>query len=226
VLGSIPVVIGTPIEGECWEYDELEDGEIEIEDTFGGRSLTITPPTKVSNVVINAGATQRSQLSSISVAFDQHVTLPAIPADAFQLKRQSDGAVVALATAVDDTGTGTVVTLTFTGGAVDGSSLQDGRYDLTIVATAVTSPGGQLDGDGNGTGGDNYQLIGNTTTNKLFRLFGDENADGAVTATDFNAFRLAYGLTGPSAFDFNNDGAVTAADFNQFRMRYGLTLVP
>lgn len=41
VLGSIPVVLGTPIPGDHYEYDELDDGEIEIEDDFGSqRSLT------------------------------------------------------------------------------------------------------------------------------------------------------------------------------------------
>ena len=44
VLGSIPVVFGTPIPGDCYEYDELEDGEIEVEDDFGSqRSLAVLP---------------------------------------------------------------------------------------------------------------------------------------------------------------------------------------
>lgn len=39
VLGSIPVVLGTPIEGDGYHYDELEDGEIEIEDDFGDHGV-------------------------------------------------------------------------------------------------------------------------------------------------------------------------------------------
>jgi hypothetical protein len=35
VLGSIPVVLGTPISGDGYEYIELEDGEIHIGDDFG-----------------------------------------------------------------------------------------------------------------------------------------------------------------------------------------------
>ncbi len=65
VLGSIPVVLGTPITGDCYQYDELEDGEIEIEDDFGDtRSTSIAvnqAPSFVagSNVLIveDAGAT-------------------------------------------------------------------------------------------------------------------------------------------------------------------------
>jgi len=54
---------------------------------------------------------------------------------------------------------------------------------------------------------------------------GDSNGDGLVSATDFNAFRLAYG-TGPSIFGFNSDGQTNAADFMAFFDRYGVILVP
>ena len=37
VLGSIPVVLGTPIPGDCYEFDDLQAGEIEVEDNFGSR---------------------------------------------------------------------------------------------------------------------------------------------------------------------------------------------
>lgn len=48
VLGSIPVVLGTPIPGDCYEFDDLEEGEIEIEDNFGSR---------LSSVAVNAAPT-------------------------------------------------------------------------------------------------------------------------------------------------------------------------
>lgn len=38
VVGSIPVVLGTPIVGDGYEFDDLEDGEIETEDDFGSHS--------------------------------------------------------------------------------------------------------------------------------------------------------------------------------------------
>jgi hypothetical protein len=37
VLGSIPVVLGTPIPGDGYEFEDLEEGEIEFDDDFGGR---------------------------------------------------------------------------------------------------------------------------------------------------------------------------------------------
>lgn len=35
VLGSIPVVLGTPIPGDGYQFDDLAEGEIELEDHFG-----------------------------------------------------------------------------------------------------------------------------------------------------------------------------------------------
>jgi hypothetical protein len=47
VLGSIPVVIGTPIPGDGYGYTELEEGEIEIGDDFGD-SYDPTMPVNVA----------------------------------------------------------------------------------------------------------------------------------------------------------------------------------
>ncbi|MCA9167999.1 MAG: tandem-95 repeat protein, partial [Planctomycetales bacterium] len=44
VLGSIPVVLGTPIVGEGYQYDELEDGEIHHSSDFG-HYVVNTPPS-------------------------------------------------------------------------------------------------------------------------------------------------------------------------------------
>ncbi len=35
VMGSIPVVLGTPIPGDGYHFDDLLEGEIELEDHFG-----------------------------------------------------------------------------------------------------------------------------------------------------------------------------------------------
>jgi hypothetical protein len=133
-----------------------------------------------------------------------------------------------LATAVDDSGTGTVVNLTFVGGAVDFGSLQDGRYTLTVSASQVSNVNGPLDGDGDGTGGDDFVLVGDpTVAPKLYRLFGDVDGSGANDAFDFLAFRLTSGqsIGNPlynAAFDFEGDGDVDAQDFLRFRDRFGI----
>jgi uncharacterized protein (TIGR03118 family) len=198
-------------------------------------SIAVNPGTapRVSGVGVGDGdgTAQRSMVTQVRVAFDQHVVLPANAADAFRLFRQGDGAAVTLSAAVDDIGAGTVVTLSFIGGAVDPSflnnpSLADGRYTLTVLSGQVGGTNGALDGDGNGAGGDNLVLAGNPA-NGLFRLFGDVNGDGSVNGTDFAFFRLVFGSTtfpNLSPFDFNADGDVNGADFAQFRTRFGGTI--
>lgn len=47
VLGSIPVVIGTPIPGDGYEFDDLQEGEIEYEDNFSDY-FTGTVPVNVA----------------------------------------------------------------------------------------------------------------------------------------------------------------------------------
>src|SRR5262249_16167287 len=143
---------------------------------------------------------------------------------AFELKRQSDNAHVAL-TATFTNDTATHVTLTFAGALSDFSSLQDGRYTLTIFASQVSGAGGNLDGDCNRTGGDNFVLASapapNPATN-IFRFFGDVDGDGDTDASNFLTFRNVFLGIAPydAALDFNGSGSVDAADFLQFRNRY------
>jgi len=189
----------------------------------------LTPSSHLASIVVNKGAVQRSMVAEMAVTFDSKVTFTGSPEAAFSLVNLKTGVPVMLSAAIDNSGTGTVVTLTFVGGSVDlGGSLADGRYELQIHANQFG--GGGFDGNGNGWPGDDYTLIGDPATNKLFRLFADINGDGDVDSQDFLAFRTAAGTaTGqPSfdaAFDFDGDGDVDAFDFLRFRARFG-TVVP
>jgi uncharacterized protein (DUF2141 family) len=179
------------------------------------------PCVSGKTVAINGGAFQRSRVTSVTIDFDQVVMLPANPADAFQLKRQSDNALVALSANVIN-GSATHVTLTFAGALSQFGSLEDGRYAITVFASNVSNANGKLDGNCNGIGGDDF-VLASTGTTGVFRLFGDSNGDATVNSTDFAVFRTYFGL-GASMFDFNNDGQTNAADFSQFRLRFGLGL--
>jgi hypothetical protein len=182
----------------------------------------VAAPAKVSNVQINDGSAQRSRVTSLTVSFSQTVTLPTNPADAFQLRRH-DGALVTLSASV----AGSVVTLTFIGGAVESNSLADGRYDLTIFANQVN--GGIFDGDNDGVAEgsptDDFVFASASTgpPNNIFRLFGDSDGNGTVTSTDFAMFRTVFGVAGP-IFDFDNNGVVNSNDFAEFRKRFGLSI--
>jgi autotransporter-associated beta strand protein len=52
VLGSIPVVLGTPVPGDCYDYEELEEGEHSADHDFGSRSIDL-PTDDV--VLVGAG---------------------------------------------------------------------------------------------------------------------------------------------------------------------------
>src|SRR5262249_16572751 len=135
---------------------------------------TMLPAPRVQSVTINGGDAQRSRVTSVAVVFDTVMTLPANPADAFQLKRQSDNAMVHLAATVVNTAAQTMVTLTFPGAVAEFGSLKDGRYTLTILAGSASSSWGALDGNANGTGGDDFVLASASAPNpatNIFRFF-------------------------------------------------------
>ncbi len=56
VLGSLPVVLGTPIPGDGYHFDDLGEGEIELEDHFGDTGSAATPANVAPSFV--AGADQ------------------------------------------------------------------------------------------------------------------------------------------------------------------------
>src|SRR5207237_9575909 len=92
---------------------------------------------------------QRSEVTQVKVNVNQHIGFGGAATAAFSLTRVGDNAAVNLAAAVDESGAGTAVTLTFTGGAVNGASLADGRYALHILANGFNAEG--FDGDDDGT---------------------------------------------------------------------------
>jgi hypothetical protein len=182
--------------------------------------ITIKPP-RVQSVTVNGGVLpQRSMVTSLTVTFNQVVTLAA---GAFVLTPDAGGPAVALNPAVSVVNGQTVVSLTFTGAEIIGGSLADGRYTLTVVSANVRDAlDAALDGDGNGqAGGDNVT--------RLFRLYGDGNGDGAVNGLDLTAFRSAFGTVSNDAgyvafLDFNGDGTINGTDLTQFRNRFGVIL--
>ena len=133
---------------------------------------------------IDIGTAQRSAVRSITLTFQGDVTT--IPAAAFSLTRSEDGATfpVVVGTPVYMGGLTTVV-LTFGGPNLDGTSLPDGRYSLSIAGSQI------LDNFGNEVDAANNGTAGSTGTISFYRFFGDSNGDGLVDATDYLAFRSA-----------------------------------
>src|SRR5262249_23695041 len=115
----------------------------------------------------------------------------------------------------------TVAVVTFTGEGLNGSSLSDGRYALTIHSSRVRDRfglGRQIDADGDG-------LQGGDRVEEFFRLFGDGDGDGDVGGLDLKLFLSTLGLTAQDEgflgfFDFDGDGDVDEeVDYAEFLRR-------
>lgn len=180
-------------------------------------------PPRIMSVDVNDGSVQRSLVKSVTLHFCEDVSFVGDMANAFQLERTGPNGTTGTVQ-VNAVQSGKDVVLTFgQGGAIGtdpGASLIDGNYQLTLVANSILGSSGlALDGNNDRQPGGNYVF-------SFHRQFGDVNGDRIVSASDFAVFRLHYGTTNPSTFDFDGDGSVSAADFGQFRARYGITLVP
>lgn len=182
-----------------------------ITDWYFGQTQSPLPlPPTVESIQIDAGTNQRSLVRWVTVTFDQIVNLPTDPATSFQIANAA-GVMPFSVDLSASTPSKTVARMLFSG------SLSDGNYSLTVVANQIHSQSGQtLDGDAN-------QIAGDDFTYSFHRLFGDADGNRLVSASDFNAFRLAYGEE-LSVFDFDQDGLTTASDFAQFRNRYGVVI--
>src|SRR5205085_9617029 len=138
-----------------------------------------------------------SKVTQIKVTFNEVVTLPANPANAFQLTDQNGNAVpnVVLNATVDNTSGVTVATIEFSGSAVAGASVPDGRYVLKTLASQVTDSLGQ-----HPAADDSFNFI---------RFFGDANGDGRVDNLDFARLKTAFNSQAGDSnylFYFDYDG--------------------
>lgn len=177
-------------------------------------TISVVAPPKVQSITINDGSPQRSRVTSLKVTFDGLVVLPIPPELAFSLIGPGSLAINIDADDSISTPTQTIVELTWSGAGVTGRSLDDGYYSLSVISAQVADSFGQaLDGDNDGAAG------GDATTT-FHRFFGDANGDAAVSGSDFNVFRTAFGGS-DNAFDYDDDGFVGGSDFNQFRGRFG-----
>lgn len=167
-------------------------------------------PAFPESVSLSDYTPQRSRVTHWYITFAGTPMLPPNPADAFQVERQSDGALVQFTV----TTVGSDVQLNFTGGPLQNGSLEDGRYTVRIFASQIPN----LDANDDGIVGDDFTLIGDPN-NKVFRLFGDSDGDGTVTSVDLLAFRLAF-LSNSFVFDNDGSGQVDASDFLAFRLNF------
>jgi hypothetical protein len=180
----------------------------------GNSPVQTIAPARVASVVINDGSAQRSMVNSVTVTFDDEVTLDA---GAFELSRQ-DGSLVELTVDVSEVDGRTVAVLTFAGSDIVGGSLSDGSYTLTVRADSVHDRfGRELDGDGDGS-------AGGDRTDGFHRLFGDADGDGDTDHADLDVMLGSFPKRSGDAgylwyFDYDADGDVDGLDMAQFNQR-------
>src|SRR5262249_13593662 len=148
--------------------------------TPGGELWLWAPPVTVASVVLNDGDPQRSSITSITVTFSDRVT---IKEGAFELRNQ-DGVAIGLVLETSVVGGRTVAVVTFSGAGLNGSSLADGNYTLTLHSSLIRDRfglGREIDADGDG-------LKGGDRVDAFFRLFGDSDGDRDVDLLDLGRF--------------------------------------
>jgi len=167
---------------------------------FGGGLMvgsTDAAPS-VAGTQVNDGSVQRSMVRSLRVTFSETVTLAG---GAISLTGPGGNVGYTLDLS-QSTPSQTIAILNF-------ASLADGNYTLNLPAASVTDSTGQ-------------HLAANYAFT-FHRLFGDGDGDRDVDATDFAAFRSAFGTMGLT-FDSDGDGDVDASDFAAFRQRFGSSI--
>ncbi len=180
--------------------------------------VKVTTQSLVTAPTIDNGGVQRSAIRSLTVNFAGNVTT--VPASAFALIRTGDGMSfpVNISSITHPTSSTTTVILTFGGSLLEGSSLPDGRYVLSIIGSQLLDDSGRMvDADGDG-------IDGGTGTLSFFRFYGDSNGDGVVDASDYLMFLIAYRSGNASGansiYDSDGNGMFNSGDLAAFIMRF------
>ena len=183
--------------------------------TFDNINVISATPPALTSTVVNDGSMQRSMVRSLTLNFNQPVTLGVA---ALTLQQQITGGTYVASTAAytltpaTTGGPSLTYTLTFTDA---GGSIADGTYRLLVNAAFVTNAGGTA--------------MAAATSFDFKRLFGDSDGDGGVSINDFNVFATAFGSTLGNAaynasFDFDGDNGISINDFNALASRFGVTI--
>lgn len=225
---SIGAPIGATIGGLAYSFTSWSDSGTIVHDISTPAANTtytanyVQRPARVAEFRIDDGTAQRSMVRSLRVTFDAILSPTALLGDAFTLTGPL-GPVPFTAGPIDNSSGHSVVPISFTGAGLENGSLPQGVYNFSVIGgQLVDGTNAALDGDANGTAGGNYVA-------QFKRLLGDADGNGSVGATDFNAFRLAYGTSAGGNgyldyFDADGDGVISAFDFNRFRLQYGTAI--
>jgi hypothetical protein len=179
-----------------------------------------TVQVAVTSVVVNGNlpalaGVQRSMVESIVYTFSEPVNVAATAGFTIAVHSGQIGTAPTLKWAAlnpSADGSSTQWAVTFSGAGVNGGSIDNGVYDVTLNASAATS--------------DYNPAIASQSraTDTFYRLFGDINGDGVVNAADNVKLKLALTTYNP-AFDFNGDGVINALDNLHFKASQSISFL-
>jgi Ca2+-binding RTX toxin-like protein len=234
VLGSIPVVLGTPIPGNGYEFEDLVEGEIELASDFGSRSLAALPPNVAPSFVaganeavledagpqtvtawatsISAGPASESGQTVDFVVTNDNASLfsvaPAIAANGtltYTPAANANGSAMITVTLHDNGRTAN--------GGVDTSASQTFTITVSAVNDAPIATDGSLTTDEDTAATGTLAATDIDSATLIFSLVDTTNAHGVVTITDAATGAFSYtpdaNFNGSASFTFQaNDGAL------------------
>lgn len=217
IAASVGVELGADTLIKFQDYNDWTGFAPDLGLAIDNVNVTSAELAVLTGTQIDIGTVQRSAVRSITLTFQGNVTT--LPPSAFNLERTEDSQTFPVIVGAPDFSGGiTTVVLTFGGPNLNGTSLPDGRYELTIDGSQI------LDDAGNPVDAANNGSAGSTGIVDFHRFFGDSNGDAQVDARDYLAFRIAY-LSGDatganSIYDFNGDGLFTILDLQMFTANF------
>ncbi len=175
--------------------------------------VTVAATPVVSAFQVNDGSVQRTMVNSLTVTFNEPVTLSP-GAITLNLLSQTGGASTPITNFnLNSPDGGTTWVLTFTDPSYVGGSLPDGAYEVSVSATGVTS-GQSL----------NMSASQNFT---FWRLYGDFEGTGTVNGDDFTKLVSLLGTQTNSSdwyIDYDAAGVIGGDAFTALVSRLGKSI--
>jgi len=245
VLGSIPVVLGTPIPGDGYEYEELQEGEIQIDDDFGShlRPADVTPPT-ISSVIVSGSSWSPAFIDAVDgggagsgnghgYSLAANTTLPnpgidriyvqfnepvvGFTASNVKLLGSNLADYVSIASVSYDSGNRLGLIQLTSPNTITKDKVRVGVSDF-VTDIALN----KLDGDANASAGGVFDFRFNV-------LVGDFNNDGSVNGGDLPGFSGSFNksignVAYSSRADWNSDGSVNGGDLPMFAASFNQSI--
>jgi hypothetical protein len=188
ILGSIPVVLGTNVPGDCYEYDELEDGQIKHSSSLASRLIAID----TTNTDLVSGTLSLTARTGVSNNYS-------VTANATTISISDSGESLVLSSALIAAGWTGSGTNTITGPVTGITSLVINSGDGTDMVNLGAWSGANLSINGGGQTGDVLNL------NDAIAL-----ANGTLDVTGFESITQAS----TAAIDLGTTGTLNAIAAN------------